>query len=164
MEPTKVGWPVRETSRECFGISIGEPLANWKLNWSQVFGAMELILRKLFGGIVSILLCFQFAVKASKILWLGWKWEWVCGSYRPRCWIGLDGACFYSETFYPVVLKPGWPFASTTSRASSQCVAELEAGFNSRTQLLLHFAQVDSASRCCTEGWMKHQPREFLHH
>ena len=23
---------------------------------------------------------------------LVWKWEWVCGSYRRRCWIGLDGA------------------------------------------------------------------------
>ena len=29
---------------------------------------------------------------------------------------------------------------------SSKPVPELEAGFNSRTQLLLHFAQVDSAS------------------
>ena len=39
MEPTKVGWPVRETSRECFGISIGELLANWRLNWRQVSAA-----------------------------------------------------------------------------------------------------------------------------
>ena len=39
MEPTKVGWPVRETSRECFGISIGEPLANWRLDWRQVLAA-----------------------------------------------------------------------------------------------------------------------------
>ena len=32
---TKVGWqtqPERDKCRECFGIGIGEPLANWRLN------------------------------------------------------------------------------------------------------------------------------------
>ena len=40
---TKVRWqtqPERDKWRECFGIGIGKPLANWRLNWSQVLGAM----------------------------------------------------------------------------------------------------------------------------